>query len=213
MTWALVAMGFAAGADWRRIGVLALGLAVPLPFLGLVAVVWWRARPGLSMRAVRFCEAVSAELRAGESLRLAVERSALSVEAPEVARLCDEGAPMINVARAASTEFEDVGPELKALLSRAGEIGVSPASLFDEVGGLALAQVEVAHEVSIASAPARATGAVLLAATVFGVGWALTRGGLEPYLRQPAQRAAAVIGAVLVVFGLAISIAILRRAR
>lgn len=120
---------------------------------------------------------------------------------------------MSKVAKAASMEFDDVGPELEALLSRAGEIGVSPASLFDEVGALALAQVEVAHEVSIASAPARATGAVLLAATVIGVGWALTRGGLEPYLRQPAQRAAALIGAALVLLGLVLAIAILWRAR
>lgn len=213
MTWTIIAVGLAAGVDWRRLGLLALALAVPLPFLGLVALVWWRARPGLSLRAVRFCDAVSAELRAGESLRLSVERSALSVQAPGVARLCQEGAPMSKVAKAASMEFDDVGPELEALLSRAGEIGVSPASLFDEVGALALAQVEVAHEVSIASAPARATGAVLLAATVIGVGWALTRGGWEPYLRQPAQRAAALIGAALVLLGLVLAIAILWRAR
>jgi hypothetical protein len=120
---------------------------------------------------------------------------------------------MSDVATAASIDFDDVGPELGALLARASDIGVSPASLFDEIGGLALAQVEVAHEVSIASAPARATGAVLLLSAVLGVGWALTRGGLEPFLRHPAQRAAALIGAGLVLAGLAASIVVLRRAR
>jgi hypothetical protein len=120
---------------------------------------------------------------------------------------------MTEVARTASTDFDQVGPELAALLARADDIGVSPASLFDEIGGLALAQVEVAHEVSIASAPARATGAVLLLAAVFGVGWALTRGGVEPFLRHPAQRAAVILGAGLVVSGLALAILILRRAR
>jgi hypothetical protein len=117
------------------------------------------------------------------------------------------------VARAASSDFEDVGPELGALLGRAGDIGVSPASLFDEIGGLALAQVEVAHEVAIASAPARATGAVLLLSAVLGVGWALSRGGIEPFLRHPAQRAAILIGAALVLSGLVLTIVILRRAR
>jgi hypothetical protein len=213
MTWVIVAAALAAGVEWRRLAALALALVAPLPFLGLVALLWWRARPGLSTRAVRFCEAVSAELRSGASMRQAVEKSALSVDAPAVARLCREGAPMTEVARTASTDFDQVGPELAALLARADDIGVSPASLFDEIGGLALAQVEVAHEVSIASAPARATGAVLLLAAVFGVGWALTRGGVEPFLRHPAQRAAVILGAGLVVSGLALAILILRRAR
>jgi hypothetical protein len=213
MIWLLIAAGVAAGVEWRRMGALVLGLTVPALFVGVVALAWWRSRPGLSMRSVRFCEAVSAELRAGASLRQSVERSALAVEAHGVARLCREGAPMSVVSRTASEDFDQVGPELRALLARAGDIGVSPAALFDEIGALALAQVEVAHEVSMASAPARATGSVLVLAALAGVGWALTRGGLEPYLRHPAQRAAVVVGAVLVVLGVAVAIVILRRAR
>jgi hypothetical protein len=213
MTWVFIAAGLAAGVDWRKLTLLALGIAAPAPFLGLVALAWWRARPAQSLRAVRFSDAVSAELRAGASLRQAVEKSALSVDAGDVARLCREGAPMPVIANAASTDFEEVGPELGALLARSGDIGVSPAALFDEIGGLALAQVEVAHEVSMASASARATAAVLVGAAVVGVGWALSRGALEPYLRQPAQRTAVVLGAALVASGLAVSILIVRRAR
>lgn len=213
MTLLLIAAAVAAGVDWRRLTLLGVGLAAPALFMGLVALAWWRARPGLSMRAVRFSEAVSAELRAGASLRQAVEKSALSVDAAEVAQLCRVGAPMSLVGRAASTDFEAVGPELSALLARAGDIGVSPAALFDEIGGLALAQVEVAHEVSMSSASARATGAVLVGAAVAGVAWALTSSGLEPFLRHPAQRSAVVVGVMLVLSGLALSILILRRAR
>jgi hypothetical protein len=120
---------------------------------------------------------------------------------------------MAVVARAASTEFDGVGQELAALLARAGDIGVPPAALFDEIGGLALAQVEVAQEVSMASASARATGAVIVGAAVVGVGWALSSSGLEPLLRHPAQRASAIIGVLLVASGLALSIVILRRSR
>jgi hypothetical protein len=213
MTWLLIAFAVASGVDWRRLGLLALALVAPAPFLALVAFAWWRARPDTSLRAVRFAQAVSAELRAGASLRQAVERSALSVEANEVGRLCREGSAMSVVAGAASRDFPEVGAELSALLARAGDIGISPASLFDEIGDLALAQVEVAHEVSMASASARATGAVLLGAAVLGVGWTLAHSGLEPFLRQPAQRAAALTGAVLVLGGLAVSLVILRRAR
>jgi hypothetical protein len=120
---------------------------------------------------------------------------------------------MEEIAREARAEFTEIGPELGALLARADGVGVSPAALFDEIGALALAQVEVAHEVSIASASARATGAVLLFFPLFVVGWALTRGDLEPYLRHSAQRAAVLIGLALILGGLVSSILILRRAR
>ena len=213
MTWSLIALGLAAGVEWRRIALLAVVVAAPLPMAGLAAVHWWRARPGLSMRATRFCEAVSGELRAGASVRAAVEKAAVSVEAMDVARCCRIGAPMYQVARAAAAEFGEIGPELGALLGRAERLGVSPAALFDEIGALALAQVEVAHEVAIASAPARATGAILLLAPILAVGWVLTQGSLEGLLRQPAQRAAALIGLALVGAGITVSVLILRRTR
>ncbi len=213
MTWVLVAFGVAAGIEWRRLLILALTLIAPVPMISVIALHWWRARPGLSMRAVRFCEAVSTELRAGATLRASLERAGVSVEASEIVTRCREGASMAEIALAAGAEFGEIGPELKALLARADDLGVSPAALFDEIGGLAIAQVELAHEVSIASAPARATGAVLLIAPVVAIAWALRRGGLEPFVRQPTQRAAVMLGLALVGAGLCVSIVILRRAR
>jgi hypothetical protein len=213
MTWVLIALAVAAGLEWRRSAVLALVVAAPLPMAGLVAVHWWRSRPGLSMRPARFCEAVSGELRAGASLRASLETAAISVEAMEVARCCRIGAPMEQIARAARAEFADIGPELGALLARADGLGVSPAALFDEIGSLALAQVEVAHEVSIASAPARATGAVLLLGPLLAIGWAVSAGRFEGLLRESAQRAAALVGLGLVGAGITLSVLILRRAR
>jgi len=213
VTGLLIAAGIALGIEWRRLAILLLALIAPVPMAGLVAVHWWRARPGLSLRAARFCEAVSGELRAGASLRGGLEKAALSVEAWELAERCQAGAPLEEIAGKARLEFSEIGPELGALLARADGLGVSPAALFDEIGDLALAEVEVAHEVSIASAPARATGAVLLIVPLLAVGWVLTRGDLEPYLRHPAQRAAVLIGLALVLVGLVASILILRRAR
>ena len=213
MTWMLIALAFSAGIEWRRIAVLALAVVVPLPLAGLVAIHWWRSRPGLSMRPARFCEAVSGELRAGASLRASLETAAVSVEATEVARCCRIGAPMDQIARAARAEFAEIGPEIGALLARSDGLGVSPAALFDEIGALALAQVEVAHEVSIASAPARATGAVLLLGPLLAIGWALSEGRVEGLLGQPAQRAAALVGLGLVGAGITVSVLILRRAR
>jgi hypothetical protein len=165
------------------------------------------------MRATRFCEAVSAELRAGASLRFALEKAADSVDASEVARHCRLGAPMGQIAAVTRGEFTEIGPELQALLAGSDGIGVSPAALFDEIGGLALAQIEMAHEVAIASAPARATGVVLLIAPMVALGWALTRGSVETFVRHPAQRAAAMIGLALIGTGIAVTALILRRAR
>lgn len=213
MTWLLVASALGLGVDWRRLALLVAALLAPIPAACVLAVHWWRARPGLSMRASRFCEAVSGELRAGAALRAALESAALSVEAPEMARLCSAGAAMEEIAAEARMEFTEIGPELGAILARADGAGVSPAALFEEIGGLALAQVEVAHEVSVASAPARATGAVLLVLPLLAVGWVLGRGDIERYLRHTAQRVAVLVGLALVLTGLVTSILILRRAR
>jgi hypothetical protein len=213
MTWVFIALALAAGVEWRRVALLALAVAAPAAMTGLITALWWRARPVLSMRATRFCEAVSSELRAGATLRASVEAAAASVEAVEISRRCRQGAPMNQVALAAKAEFSEIGPELETLLARADGIGVSPAALFDEIGALALAQVEVAREVSIASAPARTTGAVLLLVPILAIGWAFTRGGLDGLLRQPAQRAAVLVGLALVCGGITLSGLILRRAR
>ena len=213
MTWVLVAFAVASGVDWRRVALLAMAVAAPLLMAGLITVFWWRARPALSMRATRFCEAVSGELRSGATLRASLEAAAVSVEATEISRCCRQGAPMDQIAMVARHEFSEIGPELGTLLGRADGLGVSPAALFDEIGALALAQVEVAHEVSIASAPARATGAVLLLVPILAMGWAFTRGSLEELLQQPAQRGAVLSGLALVCAGLMLSGLILRRAR
>jgi hypothetical protein len=213
VTWVFIALALAGGVDWRRVALLALVVAAPFPMAGVVTALWWRARPALSMRATRFCEAVSGELRAGASLRASVEAAAASVEAIEISRYCRKGAPMSQIARLANSEFSEIGPELGTLLARADGLGVSPAALFDEIGALALAQVEVAHEVSIASAPARTTGAVLLLVPILAIGWAFTRGRLDGLLRQPAQRAAILTGLALVCTGIILSVLILRRAR
>jgi hypothetical protein len=120
---------------------------------------------------------------------------------------------MNQIALAAKSEFSEIGPELGTLLARADGLGGSPAALFDEIGVLAMAQVEVAHEVSIATAPARTTGAVLLLVPILAIAWALTRGSIEGLLRQPSQRAAALVGFGLVCAGITLSMLILRRAR
>lgn len=213
MIWVVVAAGLTVGVDWRRLGLLVFALALPIPAAVLVGFHWWRARPDASMRAPRFCDAISTELRAGESFRAALQTAATSVEATEIAHLCQVGAPMANIAVAARSEFPGIGEELGALIARTAGTGVSPAALFDEMGNLALAQVEVAQEVATASAPAKATGTVLLIAPVAAIGATASRGGFDPYLAQSAQRAAALLGLGLMIAGLVVTVLILKGAR
>lgn len=212
MIWALVAGALAAGVDWRRLGLLSLAIALPLPAAILVGAHWWRERPDLSLRAPRFCDAISTELRAGASFRSALETAAHSVEVIEVVELVRLGAPMGDIARAARAEFAEIGPELGALLTRTDGMGVAPAALFDEMGNLALAQVEVAHEVATASAPAKATAVVLLIAPIAAIVVTANR-GFAAYLAQPAQRAAALLGMGLTLAGLVTAVIIMRRSR
>lgn len=206
-----VAVALALGADWRRLIGLGVALALPLPALVLVVAYCWRQRrPGLSSTP-SFCDAVASELRAGAPVRAAVETAARSVGALEVADLAGSGASMSQVARAARSEFPEIGDELTAVLDRAQGLGVGPAALFDEMGSLALAESEVAREVSVAAAPAKAAGVVLVSIPVSILVITALRGGLDQLLSQPAQRAAALAGAGLAAAGLVSALLILKR--
>jgi Flp pilus assembly protein TadB len=211
--WVVVAVALAADVEWRRVVVLVLALTMPIPMLGLISIHWWRTRPDRSMRAPTFCEAVANEIRAGASLRHAVETAARSVDAPRLADLASLGASMEEVGEAAGVEFPEIGVELGALLARARSLAVTPAALFDELGNLGLARVEVRHEIATATAPPKAAGVVLLAVPTIALSVVLGRGGLEPYLARPPQRAAALAGLSLTLVGLCTALLMLRRAR
>jgi hypothetical protein len=210
---AILGWGIVGGVDHRRILVLLAAIITPLPLAVLIAFHVWRARPAVSTRTAVFCESVAGELRSGASLRLAVERAASSVGAPVLATLAHEGASLPEVALAARAEFQEIGVEVGVVIERLAKLGSPAASLFEELAGLSLAQVEVAHEVSAAMAPARATAAVLLMVPLVAIGAAASRGQIGGYLSTSAQRISAVIGLALVLVGVGVAGAILRRAR
>lgn len=213
MIWAMLAIGLALDADWRRLALLAAVLAAPIPALLLVGTHWWRSRPDQSMRAPWFCDAVAGEIRAGSTVRLALETAARSVDASRIADLCSADAAMDEIADAARVEFPEIGAELGALVARAQRLGVTPAALFDELGSLGLARVEVLHEVATATAPAKAASVVLLAVPMVALAIVIGRGDIDSYLAQPAQRSAALIGLALTLVGLSAAALMLRGSR
>ncbi len=209
----LLAIGLWAGADVRRLTLLAAATYVPFVVLLLVALLWWRRRRAPALGAVHFCRSVASELRAGSSPRQAVSEAARVVGASAIAEAAESGASFASVAAAAATQFPAIGPELGACLERSAWSGAPAADLFEEVSGLALAQDEVAREVTTALGPARATLMILLAAPAFGLWWVTSHGQLGDYLSSPAQRLVVLAGLGLCAAGMVFGLAMVRRAR
>ena len=213
MIYAL-ALGFAVASSvgWPRVGLIAAALYVPLPTLGVIAVM--RAKSGATRpNPVAFCDGVSAELRAGSSLRFAVAASAAATGAYDTARAGRAGAPIDEVARLARAAFPDVGEEIELAIGELAVAGSGSADLFDELGTLALAKQEVVREVRVASAPARATALLFVAGPALYVLAQSRSGSLSALLASPGQRIAAAAGLSLFVIGLVIALVILWRAR
>ncbi len=210
---ALLAWGVIAGVDHRRTLLLISVHLAPVPVAAMIAFHAWRARPRVSTRAAVFCEAVAGELRSGASLRFALEHAAASVGAPALEQMSRDGAPLVDLAVAAREEFEEIGIEVGAVIERLSRLGSPAAALFDELAVLSLAQVEVAHEVATATAPARATAVVLLLVPLIAIGSVSINGRIGGYLATSQQRMSAVIGLALIVLGIVIAGSILRRAR
>lgn len=208
----LVSVAVWCGLEFRRAGFLLGAVLFPIPSIGLVGVHWWRNRPRTSTRSVMFCEAVADELRAGGSMRMALAAAADSLEASEVADLARSGVPLAKVATEAAAEFPDVGPELSACVERSTWLGSPSADLFDELAGLALAQVEVRHEVSAAMAPARTTALLLVAGPAIAIWIASTGGRLTDYIESPGQRMAVIAGLALVLAAFVVGGLMVRRA-
>lgn len=209
----LIGWGVHHGLDWHRTLLLLFAVIAPVPLAGLVAIHAWRARPGVSTRAATFCEAVAGELRSGSSLRFALERAAASVGAPILEDMARNGASFADIGCHAEEEFTEIGLELGAVIERLSRLGSPAAPLFDEMGVLALAQVEVAHEIATATAPARATAVVLLLVPLAAIGSATLNNRLGGYLESSPQRVSALIGLSLVIVGLWVAGAILRRSK
>jgi Flp pilus assembly protein TadB len=209
----LLGWGIIAGLDKVRALVLAATLVVPVPLGCALVAHAWRSRSRPTARATLFCEAVSGELRAGSSLRLGLEHAAESVEALGLARLCRAGAAFPDLASAVRREFGEVGVEAATVIEHASRLGGPVAPLFDEISALALARVELSHEVAMATAPARATAFVLLGAPMVALGWVLSTGRIGSYIASPSQRFSVLLGLALAVAGIVVAGVVAGRSR
>lgn len=210
---ALLGLAYLAGADLWRLTLLWLAVFAPLVVLPLILFVVVKARQTHDDRSPLFCDAVASELRSGQSLLAALTSAAVSV-----GLWSDEWAsagaiaPGV-VAEAACREFEGIAAELRATVEAASRAGGRAADLFDELGAVAIAQSEIAREVRVSSAPARATAwFFLIAPTVFASVQA-GAGNLGDLVQASEQRIAVVSGMALFLLGLGGVAGLLWRAR
>jgi Flp pilus assembly protein TadB len=211
MIWLALAIAIGSGVGWMRVCLLAAALLSPVLTGVLVIGHCWLRRPRETARSALFCEAVSKELKTGFSVRQSIQMAADSVGATDLAASCRGSGDLGLVSSSAGATFGDIADELAALLRRSDGLGVRPAALFEELAAVALARSEVAHEVSVASAPAKATATVLLLVPLAVIGWTLGNGGFAPLLVSPQQRGVVLVGLALALTGLVAGGLVLRR--
>ncbi len=208
----LLILGFALGADPRRLLILGVILAFPPLVMVPAGLAYWEKARSTDSRPILFCQGVAAELRAGASLPSAVAAAAQSVGCDDLETLALSG-DIGPAASSAAREFPAIAPELELTITRAAGTGGSAADLFDEIGSLALAQEEIRREVRVAAAPAKAATVVFI---VLPAGYLLSRwagGDLQSLFSIQAQRYMAVAGLALFAVGLAVALFLVSRAR
>jgi hypothetical protein len=206
---ALLCVAVVAGLSWWRVLLLAAVLTAPFVVAAVVAVAAWRSKGSDDNRSALFCEGVASELRAGATLRHAVSTAAISLGCPPLS----VDSPLSESSADLASQFEDVGQELRLIIDAAAKSGSASAAIFEELGSLALAQSEIAHEVRIATAASRATAMVFIGAPLFFALSRLASGEVGVLLASPPQRLVTLLGLGVFLTGLAIAALIAWRAR
>jgi Flp pilus assembly protein TadB len=209
----LLATAVAMRVDLRMVALMAI--AVFAPFIGLVGVVGhiYLSRPRRDTRAAVFCQSMARELRAGESLRSALESSGDLVLAGRLTSAIESGDTLDRLSPILRSEFPEIGIELATVVRSVAGSGGSSASLFDELGDLALAQIEIAEEIRVGTSPARSSAAVLIGLPVVYLTFQVGTGRLQDLLTRPLQQGLATVGIALVLVGTTVSLWLVRRAK
>lgn len=198
----LVVTALVAGVDLRVTAILALALAYPV--LGLLAIVIHvlRSRGGESTRSAVFCHSVARELRAGATMRSALAGAARVVGLDDVADDLDRGHALAGILPTLGAALPEIESELVVLVEGVASSGSMSASLFDELGDLALAHVEMNEEIRMATAPARASAVVLIGLPVAYLGYRFANGDFGGLLSDPTHAVVAFSGLALALAGL-----------
>lgn len=200
---------------------LALGAAALLPWwaslsgLGIALWIAHRARRTDPYQEVAYLQAISAELRAGRSLRHALVEAAVrapGLDLGHVTRLARSGRPMKEVARAACEALPGTGRLASAAMRIGAESGGQVASAFATLSGIQADRIELIREARAAGATARASVAVLTAVPICGLGLALATGSFSELMAMGRIGPVLIgVGSLLLVCGAAVTLVLGRR--
>jgi Flp pilus assembly protein TadB len=208
----LLGVAVGAGVGVRRATLLGLALHFPLGVLTAALVNALKSARRSDMGPALFCGSVAAELRSGSTLRQAISAAARAIEMPELAESALD-TDIEALSSSVAAHFPGVGPELELTVTRVARTGAPAADLFDELSALAIAQSELRREIAVATAPAKATAAVLLGAPLIYLGWRFASGDLSGLWEDPTQRWATLSGLTLLLTGMLVAGLVMRWAR
>jgi tight adherence protein B len=150
---------------------------------------------------------LAAYVRAGRSLRQAVSDAAVDVPEPS-ARSLRQAAAAIAVGASPDEALAALGADpdvahLRAVVEMQARTGGDLALLLDRMADLLRSREEQRRAAAVATAQARATGRMVTAMPVFGIGslWLLDRPGFGLVMRSPIGWAALVVSALLAAVG------------
>ena len=220
LTVALVATAIAAGAHPVVIALVAL--TVVEPRLVLAGAAAWalfnvvrRRRTSSADIEATFLRALTAELRGGSSLRLALADAATRVplDLEPAARLAKAGMPMDLVANELSNRLAHNAVAVGAAFELSAWSGARTAAVFEGLADRATEVAELEREKAVATAQARFSAWVVGLAPLVFTGLLLGGGGFGS-LRSAGDAGFFVIGLglALEVAGLAVVALILRKA-
>ena len=207
----LISAAMLAGVDFRALALLAAALLFPVWALAACLLHVVRNRTSTEGDGVLFCQAVARELRAGATLRDSLHAGALLVDRVDLAAAIADSGRLGDVSSRLSAAFPELSPELGLVVGAVSNTGTAAAPLFEELGDVALATVELSEEVRVATAPARASALVLIGLPLAFIAHQTSTGRIGDLLATPGQRLLALTGLALVVVGLVLSIIFVRR--
>lgn len=209
----LVAFAVFLGMDWRVVALLSLALLAPTWAALAIGLHVIKSRRRSTTSGAFFCQTVARELRAGASLRWALASASRLSGLEPVGDALENGEPWDRIVPHLTGPFPDIGSELGVVIESVSASGAYSSQLFEDLGEIALGQLEAGEEIRIATASARASATVLIGLPVLYLLYQTQSGNLNNLLGRSGSGALALAGLGLALAGIAVSILLVRATR
>lgn len=222
MTVLLAGLGWAGGVPWQLLAVATTASMWPFPsaaaMLGLLAFQIRSQRDGVAVSPeARWLLGVASDLRAGQSLRMALHAACSSRPGEgmaETMRLIEAGRPTPVLADELGRALGPVGPMVAAAVRLSAVTGGAAAALFEELATQVMQAEDLRRELRAAVAPVLAQGVIVGGVPLTVVAWMAASGRLLSLLSAgPVEAAVVVTGLALVLSGVGAVASLMWRSR